>query len=106
MDAIADVPVPQLFPLIYGAYGSGTKVILTMRSASEWVERRDRWMANGEHGVSDVAPMGTGLASSIANATLMRDGVSVHEARQRSSKLTAYSYLAMSSLVRRVRTGC
>ena len=69
VDAIADVPIPQLFPLIYGAYGPGTKVILTMRNASEWVQRRDQWTSNGQFGISDVAPMGAGLASSIANAS-------------------------------------
>merc|ERR1712083_1062546 len=40
LDAVADVPVPELFPFIYGAHGPETKVILTLRNASDWARRR------------------------------------------------------------------
>lgn len=98
VDAIEDEPIPQLFPLIYRAHGDNTKVILTVRNATEWVERRDQWLSYGAKGVSDVAPLAAGFASSVANATLMRDGASLHEMRSHSAALTAYSYMAMSAL--------
>lgn len=98
VDAIEDEPIPQLFPLIYRAHGDSTKVVLTVRNATEWVERRDQWLSYGAKGVSDIAPLAAGFASSVANATLMRDGASLHEMRSHSSALTAYSYMAMSAL--------
>ena len=44
VDAIADVPVPQVTPFIYAAHADA-RVIITVREAAEWYPRRINWMA-------------------------------------------------------------
>jgi hypothetical protein len=38
-DVVADVPITQIAPYLYSAYGPSTKVIQTVRNIKDWAER-------------------------------------------------------------------
>ncbi len=50
VDAVADVPIPQLMAFLFASH-SDARVILTARSSSEWYPRRVQWK-----GGTDMAP--------------------------------------------------
>ncbi len=52
MDAIADVPIPQIMPFIFAAHADA-RVVLTVRDPVEWYPRRVQWKPGG----TDMAPL-------------------------------------------------
>lgn len=94
LDAVADVPIPQLFPFIYEAHGSDTRVILTVRNATQWVQRRMAWNSG-----RDLAPMGWVFGHSLAELELRSSRTQVGVVARRSLKAAAWAYLAEAAMV-------
>ena len=43
IDAVADVPIPTVFPFLYDALKTRSVVILSTRPSNEWAQRRYNW---------------------------------------------------------------
>ena len=43
IDAVADVPIPTVFPFLYDALKTRSFVILSTRPSNEWAQRRYAW---------------------------------------------------------------
>ena len=48
IDAVADVPIPTVFPFLYDALKTRSFVILSTRPSNEWAHRRYNWGLRGE----------------------------------------------------------
>jgi len=91
-DVVSDVPIPELAPYLYSAYGKGTKVIQTTRSVTDWAARRADW-DEAIH-ANDTAPMGNLFGASIDAADVpgqLTNDVTEYKA---SHSANAYLYLA------------
>jgi len=97
VDVVADVPISQLTPYIYAAYGPGTKVINTVRNASSWVARRAEW--DIEWGKNDTAPLGWIFGPSIGRDRLPGMSTSASGLFNRSHTADTFAYIAERALL-------
>jgi len=97
-DVISDVPINDLMPYIYGAYGRGTRVIQTVRNVTEWPSRRAEWDST-EH-LNDTAPMGWLFQKDFNEGSLASEPTSVSGIYSRSHTAAAFAYAAERSLTR------
>ena len=96
IDAVGDVPMNQVTPYLYHAYGPGTKVILTILKPTDWVKARLKWMKG-----KDAGPLGW-LFSGIDHpyAPYEHSVYEMVKGSKGSLKSAALAYLAETALLR------
>ena len=58
IDAVADVPIPTVFPFLYDALKTRSFVILSTRPSNEWAQRRYEWAQRmGAEKIFDPIPL-------------------------------------------------
>ena len=103
LDAVADVPISQLFPFLYAAH-SDARVVLTVRKSEDWYPRRIRWMQ------TDMAPnfwiSGTSISDTCTspNGSTLKDchaarGTVGHNAQVMGMKAASWTYFAELAVV-------
>jgi hypothetical protein len=91
LDAVADVPISQLFPFLYGAH-SDARVVLTVQNSVEWYHQRAQehhglhaapfyWMM--ERGLSEIYPK---LAIGSDLGTISLGGASLELLERQAAK--------------------
>jgi hypothetical protein len=92
LDAVADVPIPQLMPFLYAAH-EDARVVLTVRKSEEWYPRRVQWK-----GGTDMAPFFWISGASISDTYAGRGSVG-HNVQVMGIKAASWSYFAELALV-------
>jgi hypothetical protein len=92
LDAVADVPISQLFPFLYAAH-SDARVVLTVRISEEWYPRRVQWK-----GGTDMAPFFWVSGASIRDTYAGRGSVG-HNVQVMGIKAASWSYFAELAVV-------
>jgi len=96
IDAVGDVPMNQVTPYLYHAYGPGTKVILTILKPADWVKARLKWMKG-----KDAGPLGWLFSGSDHPYAPYEHSVyEMVEGPKGSLKSAALAYLAETALLR------